>query len=1378
MDNNKEKKYKKFNDLVHTLVESFSFGLKTKKGVKITIHSKLNDTTLSVKTIKILNKFNIYTVSDLSKENLISISKIPNITPTTIDDLLDLLIDAGSIKNDTPRLRDLGLQPILQRTLYKKGLYFQNDLENINLKDFISNENCQTSVLDDLINFLHSNNYSFVQKQDSENLISKSELSSAAKSVLYRSGLFYNEDFENVDFTKIFSTYNCGPAAINDILSYITENKINCIQYKPDYHRLNEFNLSYEMLSLLYKNHIYYFEDFAQIKISDIRHLIGISIKLADYIIDFAFAHNFDNFISYKNKHRINELEFSTPMISALYKIGVYFTDDNININEVLAANPNIAPKTIFSIKKYIEESNNSEIQDFKFESDTSHKKIKWDEYQVALLINTYLQISQNKLTKQEGKTFLSNILRSQAIKEGKSIDKYYRNENGIDMCLEHIRYIYEKNESGLKNVSNLEKKMAELEMNQPEEFQDILSQALKIYGISDKKTETNSVTKTYLLQEDRIEKSKELTTKEEEQILSNIEIKNCPFSLRVTNCLLRNNITTLYDLKQTSEADLLGIKNFGQNSLEEIKEFFLKCENDKDFWQYILTTNQLPSNIEFDNAEVNEELRTSQDQYTSEPTILTTNMPDAYFESILNIEGLSNKTHEIFKLNNIRKIGQLIQYSLESLFFEAPEYKEMLNNIMLNDDCIVDAKYNFFDDDIRIITNYLRSKGIESIPIKISFEDNKKLMLYTLEEIQQNGWTNIIFALLDKSFELLKPNEKEVLFNRNGIYCEPKTLEEIGLILGVTRERVRQIESKAIGKIKKFLISSGYIDVINSMTTILLEDVGSIYKIRNIDGMKNYLKLINKINNFNFIIDEDFWWLSLKENWSKEIREQLFNILERDNKLIGSKNLFKDYLCEILKQHLNTNTEFQKENFNSILEDFMQDFIHNFLIRVDNEDNYKVARNKIRSNSGKIKTDNRNEEIIALFAKMYPNGVHLPIDKDTLLKTNLKPLLDSIPYKMSIRTLSDGILKNSSDVILWDKGLYIHVNNINIKWSVVDDVINEVLSEFDRGLGHFSIKKIYDKRNEEMQFAGIPNPDALIGLITYKNNPRIGHRKLEVFDTFDDIPDDLSKTEIIENYLKAKGDWVSTKDMQKHFCDEIGWEDYQIEQYVGNSIYAKKDTKLGFIHIKTLIAKLNKQKLQELLELLYNQTDFSKEPIKLETIRRSSFNKTWIEILGCNVTGNFMSDFIDSLAIKNLPLIFYQGSAYPESYESEDLVAKCNINEILNLYNLKAADKVYSEFKHFDKDTLIKIINSDIKITTVLFGKSYEGICNYFYTHNIQNLGVLLFFPYNSIEFKKKFSNQMIKKIVGKIYSWVESFELKQDKNSVTPSITNIFWS
>ncbi|MEK7881318.1 MAG: sigma factor-like helix-turn-helix DNA-binding protein, partial [Deltaproteobacteria bacterium] len=40
----------------------------------------------------------------------------------------------------------------------------------------------------------------------------------------------------------------------------------------------------------------------------------------------------------------------------------------------------------------------------------------------------------------------------------------------------------------------------------------------------------------------------------------------------------------------------------------------------------------------------------------------------------------------------------------------------------------------------------------------------------------------------------------------RFGINSEPETLEDIGKKLGVTRERIRQIETRALVKLKKYM--------------------------------------------------------------------------------------------------------------------------------------------------------------------------------------------------------------------------------------------------------------------------------------------------------------------------------------------------------------------------------------------------------------------------------------------------------------------------------------------------------------------------------------------------------------------------------------------
>lgn len=53
---------------------------------------------------------------------------------------------------------------------------------------------------------------------------------------------------------------------------------------------------------------------------------------------------------------------------------------------------------------------------------------------------------------------------------------------------------------------------------------------------------------------------------------------------------------------------------------------------------------------------------------------------------------------------------------------------------------------------------------------------------------------------------ELLGENERRILILRFGLDGEPRTLDQIGTVFGVTRERVRQIESRGLEKLKKIL--------------------------------------------------------------------------------------------------------------------------------------------------------------------------------------------------------------------------------------------------------------------------------------------------------------------------------------------------------------------------------------------------------------------------------------------------------------------------------------------------------------------------------------------------------------------------------------------
>ena len=67
----------------------------------------------------------------------------------------------------------------------------------------------------------------------------------------------------------------------------------------------------------------------------------------------------------------------------------------------------------------------------------------------------------------------------------------------------------------------------------------------------------------------------------------------------------------------------------------------------------------------------------------------------------------------------------------------------------------------------------------------------------------QQNADAMYMKETVQKSLSVLKERERDVIIRRYGLNGEtPMTLEDIGKIYGITRERVRQIENKAMRKL------------------------------------------------------------------------------------------------------------------------------------------------------------------------------------------------------------------------------------------------------------------------------------------------------------------------------------------------------------------------------------------------------------------------------------------------------------------------------------------------------------------------------------------------------------------------------------------------
>lgn len=124
-------------------------------------------------------------------------------------------------------------------------------------------------------------------------------------------------------------------------------------------------------------------------------------------------------------------------------------------------------------------------------------------------------------------------------------------------------------------------------------------------------------------------------------------------------------------------------------------------------------------------------------------------------------------------------------------------------------------------------LVQYLEVKKIDyqflhlaSLDTIVSQEDEDTSLIDFIETRPHSGAEDVSEALQDPELlvmkadqkrmllelmDSLKDREKDVLFYRFGFNeGEPKTLEEIGQIYKVTRERIRQIESKALKKLRE----------------------------------------------------------------------------------------------------------------------------------------------------------------------------------------------------------------------------------------------------------------------------------------------------------------------------------------------------------------------------------------------------------------------------------------------------------------------------------------------------------------------------------------------------------------------------------------------
>lgn len=140
----------------------------------------------------------------------------------------------------------------------------------------------------------------------------------------------------------------------------------------------------------------------------------------------------------------------------------------------------------IDSINTYFQNHKN-EVQKYTIEadfckseninSDVTSKKIPWDKYETALLIETFWQVEEKKVDRQTAINNLSMALRKKAINQGLKIDDKFRNTNGISIQIGNIALSFFPERSPLHRTAIFDEVATIYKMDK-EEFDRILNRA------------------------------------------------------------------------------------------------------------------------------------------------------------------------------------------------------------------------------------------------------------------------------------------------------------------------------------------------------------------------------------------------------------------------------------------------------------------------------------------------------------------------------------------------------------------------------------------------------------------------------------------------------------------------------------------------------------------------------------------------------------------------------------------------------------------------------------------------------------------------------------------------------------------------------------
>lgn len=611
--------------------------------------------------------------------------------------------------------------------------------------------------------------------------------------------------------------------------------------------------------------------------------------------------------------------------------------------------------------------------------------------------------------------------------------------------------------------------------------------------------------------------------------------IEDCSFSVRVYNCLRRSNISTVEALLNLNAETLMHFRNLGRNSFDEIEAFIrdLAKENATLLVSDSKTNGNI-LNLLSDNAEriaLGDFSFVEEAELSEEEHRCVSKFKDAFeilgAELVFDAYSDKEKILPIMEMFNSFIAESNKQKELLLLLEDVPSYRRLnkaygyINAFTTRDSERIKLKKVCISED----------STISSMVTNFHFDDAETVLLIK----RFLKWCSFdLRKEIDDLFKKLYVNDRtQAIISQR---AHKKTLEEIGTALGVTRERIRQIEAKTKDKFSRYHRQIRIISKIsaerNGDTVINSEEIEAYCG----DKTQELVFMLKGYKTSNYIYDNQLGVFIVGDD---SMQDRIYNILES--------------LPDVVKfNELDTVLEMAEE------EEIPADVMEKAFLDMYDIKGAVYCRSHLTLTA----------IYESILEKYYQSGIHI-YDDDEIKLFKEKILLEYGNVKLPINDRA--IAARITDIaILCGRGIYKPKQKSYIPKALLDKIHNYIVNNENPV---FMTNTLFDVFEDELTKHGVDNKYFLQGILREYYEDEFTFRR----DYISKDPNVTTVYSSIVNFIKNAEYSVSKEEVFSAFPGiteivvALSLEDENVLNYFGEYLHANKisvyDDEKDYLH-------------------------------------------------------------------------------------------------------------------------------------------------------------------------------------------------------------------